>query len=241
MAQLNKSVAEKPRQAMPYIHRGLALLGDGDEAAVNDFKKALALEPQSALTHIAMSRWYQSQQQWPQAFSQLQTASHLSTPEVSTKILWESAFLHRERKDYSIAIKEYEALLQRTKNSHDRASILFEKGEAYCRDHRFKLAFECCDQALKLNSNLINAYSCRGLALSQLGKINEAIADFSQVIALEHSATPPPPQLLKDVYTMRSNLYTYQGKTALAKRDKSRSRSGQAELLKEMPFRSKMP
>lgn len=241
LAMLNKSIDDKPRTARPYIRRGQALLGDGDDSALNDFKKALSLEPNSALCHIAMSRWYQAQQQWPQAFSELQTATHLSTGEVSTKALWESAFLHREKQEYKIAIKQYDALLQQTNNNLDRASILFEKGEAYCRDHRFKPAFECCDQALKLNSNLINAYSCRGLALSQLGKIDEAIADFSQVIALEHSATPPPPQLLTDVYTMRSNLYTYQGKTALAQRDKSRIHSSQAELLRDMPFRSKMP
>jgi tetratricopeptide (TPR) repeat protein len=240
LEQLTKSIAAKPHKAMPYIQRGQALLAGGEDAE-DDFKKALSLEPKSALSHIAMSRWYQSQQQWPQAFAELQTATHLSSDEVANKALWESAFLHREQKDYSIANKQYEELLKRTKNNQERASVLFEKGETLCRDGKYKLALECCEQALKLNSNLIDAYACRGLALSQLGKINEGIADLSRVIGLEHSADPPPPHLLTAAYTMRSNLYKVQGKTDLARRDQSRSLSSQAELLNEMPFRSSKP
>ncbi len=238
--QMNKAIAAKPHKAMPYIQRGQALLAGGEDAE-DDFKKALSLEPKSALSHIAMSRWYQAQQQWPQAYAELQTATHLSSDEVANKALWESAFLHREQKDYCIASKQYEELLKRTKNEQERASLLFEKGETLCRDGKYKLALEYCEQALKLNANLIDAYSCRGLALSQLGKINEAIADFSRVIALEHSADPPPPHLLTAVYTMRSNLYKVQGKADLARRDQSRSRSSQADLMNDMPFRSSKP
>lgn len=240
LEQLTKAIAANPHKAMPYIQRGQARLAGGEDAQ-DDFKKALSLEPNSALSHIAMSRWYQAQQRWPQAFAELQTAAHLSGDEIANKALWELAFLHRERKDYGIANKQYEELLKRTKNNQDRASLLFEKGETLCRDGKYKLALECCDQALKLNSNLIDAYSCRGLALSQLGKIDQGIADLSRVIALEHSADPPPPHLLTATYTMRSNLYKVQGKADLARRDQSRSLSSQAELLNEMPFRSSRP
>jgi tetratricopeptide (TPR) repeat protein len=244
MIAMDEDIALYPKSATAYIHRGATWMLEGDpENAQRDFTKALKLDPHSAQAHIGLSRICTSELKWDLSFAELQKAEELGSPETSLNALNESAFLHRELKQYDIALKQYNVVVNSKILPKDhRAYALFQRAELYTRTKKFQEAVQDFNEALKLDPTMIEVRFSRAEAYSGWNKLPEAISDYTFVI--DHQNQKYPADILGGleshlllIYKQRAAVYERMGKSDLAQRDRQLAHLYDKQTLDALPFR----
>jgi len=93
----------------------------------------------------------------------------------------------------------------------DRASNLFQQGEAKLQSGDYQGALEDYNQALRLDNTNNNAYVSRGMVRFHLGDKQGAIDDFTKAIELNANDA--------DVYRKRGGVYMTTGNKRAARED----------------------
>ncbi|MBI5172046.1 MAG: tetratricopeptide repeat protein [Candidatus Melainabacteria bacterium] len=243
--QIEALVKAHAGDPLAYVRRGNAYINEGDfELARKDFDRALSLDPRCAQAHIGKSRFYQFEQKWQAALTELELARKFANQDTTINILWEEAFLNRELKQYDRALLLFAQTLKIPQADKSRlAYIYFQRGETYSRLRKLPEALQDYSQAIKINSNLTDAYFMRGLTYRFLNKPKEAIADFTTVIS--HASRPQPDAAqasfassLSNAYELRAQLYRKIGNKELADRDKEAQLKFEKSRFDAVPFRS---
>lgn len=243
--QIEALVKAHAGNPLAYVRRGNAYINEGDfELARKDFDRALSLDPRCAQAHIGKSRFYQFEQKWQAALTELELARKFANQDTTINILWEEAFLNRELKQYDRALLLFAQTLKIPQADKSRlAYIYFQRGETYSRLRKLPEALQDYSQAIKINSNLTDAYFMRGLTYRFLNKPKEAIADFTTVIS--HASRPQPDAAqasfassLSNAYELRAQLYRKIGNKELADRDKEAQLKFEKSRFDAVPFRS---
>lgn len=243
--QIEALVKAHAGDPLAYVRRGNAYINEGDfELARKDFDRALSLDPRCAQAHIGKSRFYQFEQKWQAALTELELARKFANQDTTINILWEEAFLNRELKQYDRALLLFAQTLKIPQADKSRlAYIYFQRGETYSRLRKLPEALQDYSQAIKINSNLTDAYFMRGLTYRFLNKPKEAIADFTTVIS--HASRPQPDAAqasfassLSNAYELRAQLYRKIGNKELADRDKEAQLKFEKSRFEAVPFRS---
>lgn len=94
-----------------------------------------------------------------------------------------NAALVRQENDKAIQFLS-EALVAGSIPVYTRASIMNDRGLAYARLKKYKLALNDFNSAIESFPEYAKAYNNRGILLHQLGHFEEAIKDFNRAIAL---------------------------------------------------------
>jgi tetratricopeptide (TPR) repeat protein len=243
MKAIDAEIALHPKSPTGYIHRGNAQLLEGDfKSAANDFSKALELDPHSAQAHIGLSRVNTAQQKWDATFSELHRAQELGPPETALNALLESAYLHRELKQFDVALQQYNTLIKSKVLSKPRMALaFFQRGELYQKTGKAEAAIQDFKSALAMDPMLIDAYIARAQTYSILHKPNEALADYTFAIEAEEKekdrdVTGMDSNLLL-LYKSRANEYDRLGKKNLANRDRQTAHNRERSIMNFMPFR----
>ena len=63
------------------------------------------------------------------------------------------------------------------------------KGVSYNDAKRYGDAIKCFDEALKLDSKLVEGYVCRGAALANQGKYSNAVVDWQSAMSIDPEHT----------------------------------------------------
>lgn len=243
--QIEALVKARSGDPLAYVRRGNAYINEGDfELACKDFDRALSLDPKCAQAHIGKSRFYQFEQKWLAALTELDLARKFANQDTTINILWEEAFLNRELKQYDRALSLFDQTLKIPQTDKSRlAYIYLQRGETYSRLRKLPEALQDYSQAIKINSTLTDAYFMRGLTYRFLDKPREAIADFTTVIS--HASRPQPDAAqasfassLSSAYEQRAQLYRKIGKKELADRDKEAQLKFEKSRFEAVPFRS---
>jgi tetratricopeptide (TPR) repeat protein len=243
MSELNNLIKLHPQSPELYLQRGHAYLMDGDSVnALNDFKKALVVDPKCAGAHIGISRVMRGMGNFGAGFEELHKAEQLGNGDVATSALWESAFVHRERKQMDIALEQYNSVIKRGLVGQSRqAFALFQRGELYLRINQLDKAIPDLNAAIKLEPNMVLARMCRSSLYSRINKPNEALADLNSAIATEKATNAVDPfgglrgQLAR-LYKNRAEVYQKLGKNDLAQRDLKAEKEAQMNAIEIAPF-----
>jgi len=246
MSDLNTLIKLHPQSPELYLQRGQVYLMDGDsENALNDFKKALAVDPKSAGAHIGISRVMRGMGNFSAGFQELKKAEQSGgNSDVATSALWESAFVHRELKQMDIALEQYNTVLKKGLVGQSRqAFALFQRGELYLRINQFDKGIPDLNAAIKMEPNVVLFRIVRSQLYSSLNKPNEALADLNAAIAIEQKMIQLDPfgglrGKMVQLYQSRAQVYRNLGKNDLAERDLKSVKASQVDALDVVPFQT---
>jgi len=228
MAKYEEEVRLHPKSAVAYLERGNARMNDADiELAMTDFDKAIACDPRCTRAYIGRYFVYCDLRKFDQALAQSKKAIELGPPDLAIDALNLQANLHKELKQFPLALAEYDRVIKSNLLSKRRLSWAYlQRGVVHDRLGQNAQAIEDYSTAIKQDPELGKAYVYRANDYRDLGDIKRALADYAFVVErVEH----PPAGVRgggfdserKDVYHFRSILYTRIGRPDLARADKA--------------------
>jgi tetratricopeptide (TPR) repeat protein len=243
---LTNDIRQHPESALNLVYRGGAYLSDGDATnALADFKKALSIDPNCAKAHIGISRVCEIAKKYPGAFFELDQAMKSGNQSTKTKVLWESARLHREVNDYDKSLALYAQLINtKDLSAAEKSYAYFQRGEVYLRTHKNPAALADFTSSIRLDPNLMAAHGTRAAIYIALNKPKEALADFDAIIAVgsqydsDDIFNDLPSQQLIDTYRHRADLYQKLGKTDLAEADRKTIKKLEKKVFDGAPMRT---
>lgn len=175
---LERSIALDPRCGESYIYLGnLRQLAGDTDVAESLYKKALELEPTSALAHYNLALLFQAQGRKADAIRHLRDAYGTSAQlEIARSLV--IALLDCAEYDEALAIAQESTRL----NPHSPQSWI-GLGLAHQKSHRAADALECYDRAAKYGADDADFHTNRGIVLHELARIGEALNSFDAALA----------------------------------------------------------
>lgn len=116
------------------------------------------------------------------------------------------------------ALSEFDKAI-RVAKSVNLAEVLRHRGEFYLAQHQFKLAITDYDGSIALDPAPYQSFEERAQALSALGLVSRAVADFTSAIGIYESVHSRDPDVLAFLYVQRGQVYLQQNSRDLALAD----------------------
>ena len=245
--QIDDFVAKNPTSAQAHVLRGHSLTLDGDtDGAQAEFEQALKLDPHSTAAYVGRSRVWMSKLRYNKAIADLEEAKKYATPgEQKVRVLWESAFISRESKQYPMAIEKFNELLKmKFPTDQMLAFATLMRGETLARMGNDKGAIKDYDASIRLDPFAISAYNSRGGAFERANRLKEALADYSH--AIKNGVGDNPlynavgiTAIVATAYKSRARIENLFGQKDLAAQDLKKVKDQQNEYMELAPFANK--
>jgi tetratricopeptide (TPR) repeat protein len=180
------TVQKAPNNPRAYNGRGAVFCGMGKlEAALDDYRKAIALEPTyfaaydgRAIVYIRMGK--ADERRYDDAIRDCDEAIALK-PDLA--VSWDTrAVAYSQKRDYEAAFRDFATALRL---SPDYAAAYYNRGNAYGRKGERDRAIADYNRAIEKMPDYAEAYCNRGNMYSDKGDFDRAIADYTQAIALK--------------------------------------------------------
>lgn len=204
IADLDQAVKAKPRDPELRLRHGLwQAAANNTDAAIDDYSKALELEP--GYPAALLSRSQSLSDRDDNAKRDLDTAIADLTALIgrfkdSAELIMNRGYILSRDRRYDEAVADFTDVLRlRPKSS----GALRARAGIYADLKRYDQAAEDYDRAIDLEPDLPISYIARGNFRSQLGRDAEAIADFDRAIELYPSAA--------EAYSGRAYVLLQQG------------------------------
>jgi tetratricopeptide (TPR) repeat protein/V8-like Glu-specific endopeptidase len=204
IADLDQAIEAKPQDAELRLRHGLWQAADGEtDAAIDDYTKALALEPDFPAALLSRSQSLSDRDD--NAKHDLDTAIADLTRLIgrfkdSAELIMNRGYILSRDRRFDQAIADFtEVLRLRPKSS----GALRARAGIYAELRQVDRAEKDYDRAIDLEPDLPISYIARGNFRSQLGRDAEAIADFDRAIELYPSAA--------EAYSGRAYVLLQQG------------------------------
>ncbi len=203
------------------------------------FRKAIKIDPEFGKAYYMMTEWANSQSKFDLAIQMAGKALSVKKPDYQAYMERAASYSRQHKDKEALAdLDKYVALHKLKRNGYERrASILenlhlFERAladyrtmqkihyddaaalkEASCLDklNKNEEAMTCLTNLLKRNPEDDAGYEARGKVQVKLGRLKEAIADYTRAIQLIPSPT---------VYKERAAVYEKMGRKDLAEKDR---------------------
>ena len=178
----NEAIRLDPTGAHPFFARGvlLATRKRAYERAIEDFDKALALEPDNVQVLIRRGDALSQLGDTARGLVDVDRAIALS-PNYSQGYFYRG-LIHGRRNDLRAALADYDAAVER---GPPNSNTLTSRAAIYSIIGRFALAIQDLDAALAIDKNNSHALFNRGYARFALGEHQKAIADYTSAIDLD--------------------------------------------------------
>jgi tetratricopeptide (TPR) repeat protein len=198
-------IKKYPKDYRGYLFRGLyydyftKFDGKNYAIAVRDYKKAIGLNPKSALSHYLLGKT------------------------ISRKLFWNpEKTIEDYRKEYeatnaglsvyTVYPQDYKdmvaALSAAIRLNPEMVDAYRARADVYLTAKEYKLAIKDYDKLVELDPNYAGTYHDRAIAYKELGQYEEAIRDLSKAIELKHSRHDWP----RSAYEVRAYVYEAMGK-----------------------------
>jgi tetratricopeptide (TPR) repeat protein len=170
---LDSAIQIESKEPDYFVNRGMAKEGIRDSTAINDYQRALALNPEhsAALHNIAVLRRTSGDNS---GLDELEKAIESDSSMLYPYL--ERAYQRMEGGYYKGALEDYNKALEI--NDKD-AEIWMNRGVAREKLNDLRGAYDDYTKALQLNEKLEKAWLNRGNALLKQGKYEEAIEDYT--------------------------------------------------------------
>ena len=169
--------------ATQYFDRGNKLIYAGNYSeAVDEYSKAIELNPNYALAYLNRGAAYQDLKQYSYAIRDYTRAIEINP--VDADAYYNRGSVYDEMGQYSEAIQDLDKAVKLNPN-HKEA--YYNRGVAYYYLSRYVNAILEYSRAIELDEKYTLAYYSRGVSYYNLGKYNQALADFQRVIELDPS------------------------------------------------------
>jgi serine/threonine-protein kinase len=190
LADLNQAIALDPSDARAYSSRGQVhrLLGD-PLAALQDYTAALERDPNNLQLYFHRGQAHFDREDWPAAcadFSQVLQAATQAGPELLASAHLRRGMARQRLEDWQGALADFTALIQEQPQASQgfalRAAVHLVLGDE-------EAALADLDRAIGCNrdwglADAALAYRQRGDLHRQANRLQQAIADYTQVLAL---------------------------------------------------------
>ena len=188
LALAEKAIQLDPQHIRIWYNRGNALSGLGQwEEALSSFNTAIELAPDFIWAWINKGWTLYQLGRWEEALASFNKALELSP---DNALIWERKGLvlrrlGRQEEALTCMDKAFELTPEDGEAWNERAVLLYEEYQ------RLEAALTCLDKAVELKKNDPTLWSNRGVALSSVGRHEEALQCFDQAIELNASASYP--------------------------------------------------
>ncbi len=181
---------EFPQTADAYLYRGTSYkrLGEADKALA-DYNRAIRLRPRWAQSHISKGVFYEDQNKYPEALKSHSRATQLAPNSSITH--YNLGNIHLKSGSYEQAIQAFNRAI---KLAPDSIEAYRGRGTARFQSGHYTEAAEDFTQVIQLALDRQNpeavlaSYDMRGTVYLYQENVRDALADFSQVVALQPSA-----------------------------------------------------
>ncbi|KAI8823702.1 uncharacterized protein EV422DRAFT_585274 [Fimicolochytrium jonesii] len=228
-----------PQFSKAYYHRGISKLHLRDEDGTYDLDKAIKLDPDFFEAYIARASYYQSKGEYNLAIDDCDEASRIEPTSIRACLL--KGACNCKLGEFDMAIQDFTKAMVIDRTSHyalyNRAVTyqLMKEYESAIKDYSTAMLL-CSDSNAYRNRGLlywqqgdpenalIDLYAARdafpedaklrallGLCLQKLGKVEQAIEEFSSAIKLN--------VFMREAYIARANVHAMAGQTEQARKD----------------------
>ncbi len=200
LADLDEAIKLTPQDPKPLRTRGaVKLQAKNTDGALEDFNKALELEPDDVATHEAKALALATQQKWKESRASLDRAHELSPK--SIEILLQRGRIAVLDGDTPAGLADFSEVLT---IDPDNVAALLIRSEAAVPDH-IDQAIEDLNKALDLRPGLVPALRQRAALLAHLHKFTAAVSDLELARKLEPNDAAAALQLAA-VYSVENKI-----------------------------------
>ncbi|MCA2812917.1 MAG: tetratricopeptide repeat protein [Microcystis sp. M090S1] len=204
LAAITQAIDLAPRAAW-YVNRGILYRRQQKyELALDDYNKAIELNPNHANAYNNRGNLYQDLQKYELALDDFNKAIEIN-PNFAI-LYYNRGVLYRLQEKYDLALSDYSKAIDINPNF---AEAYVNRGLLYQEDKKkYDLALSDINKAIELNPNYAEAYYNRGLLYKNLQKYDLALSDWNKAIDINPN--------LAEAYVNRGVLYRLQEKYDLA-------------------------
>jgi tetratricopeptide (TPR) repeat protein len=167
-------------QAAALVNRGATYWSiDETQAAIADFDRAIALDPNNARAFRERSNAYRSIGQLDKALVDANDAVRLDPNDAQAFDYRGNVFNNNEQ--YDRAIADYNEAIR----LKPQANFLTDRGDSYHFKGDYDRAIADYDRALALNPGFYLAYNNRGATYAKKGNLDHAIADYEEALRIK--------------------------------------------------------
>lgn len=217
VAELTKIIESNPNAGAAYVYRGRYFFVKEPNRAIQDFNKAIELNPKYFQTYISLGLLYSSvKKEHDKAVVELTRAIESASQETDyyrKRIALDNAYENRafaylQKRDFDNAIADYNKIIEMNPKSGSGYSL---RAAVYFRQNDFDKALADYNKVIDLNPNNADGYSNRGNVYSAQKDYDKAFANYDKAIELA-----PNRWLYRYI---RGWLYYNNGKKSLAEAD----------------------
>jgi len=189
-APSNDVQAQRSQIAQFAIYKASIYMSDGNnDAAIKEFKKALAFDPQNATAHTYMGKIYQSQGKMNEAINEFKTVVQTDNVSVTTDTSITSVTAHTnlgnayfQAKQYTDAEKEFKtaARLDPTTPLAD-----YTLGLLYTQTERYSDAEAQFNKVAKVSPRDGNVFYALGALYNKMGRPEDAVKQLEKALTLK--------------------------------------------------------
>ncbi|MFN7218550.1 tetratricopeptide repeat protein [Microcystis sp.] len=210
LAAITQAIDLAPRAAW-YVNRGILYRRQQKyELALDDYNKAIELNPNHANAYNNRGNLYKDLQKYDLALADYDKAIEIN-PNFAI-LYYNRGGLYYNQQKYELALSDINKAIELNPNY---AEAYYNRGNIYYDLQKYELALSDINKAIELNPNYAEAYNNRGLLYTDLQKYDLALSDYSKAIDINPN--------LAEAYVNRGVLYRLQEKYDLALSDYSKA------------------
>lgn len=189
-APSNDAQTQRSQIAQFAIYKAATYMSNSNnDAAIKEFKKALAFDPQNATAHTYMGQIYLSQGKMNEAINEFKTVVQIDNTSVTTDTSVTSVTAHTnlgnayfQAKQYSAAEKEFKtaAKLDPTKPLPD-----YTLGLLYTQTNRYSEAEAQFNKVAKISPSDGNVFYALGALFNKTGRTEDAVKQLEKALKLK--------------------------------------------------------
>ncbi|MCA2699507.1 MAG: tetratricopeptide repeat protein, partial [Microcystis sp. M179S2] len=182
LAAINQAINLAPRAAW-YSNRGV-LYQDQQKykLALDDYNKAIELNPNHANAYVNRGILYYNQQKYELALSDFSKAIDINPNDAEAYSNRGGVYYNQQK--YELALSDINKAIEINPNY---AVAYYNRGNLYYNQQKYDSALADYNQAIKLNRNFANAYVNRGALYYNQRKYELALADYDKAIELNRN------------------------------------------------------